>query len=145
MAKANTRAGRARTRTQNAENPDTQPSTPDGDTLLPDLAAEVAAVMTAEASQPIADPAPGSETPTSGSEEHEPEQAEQPERSGLPPVDDAPWTPGIARGGRFGRVGQTMIDRGLVTMDQLDDRARTPACDRPASGRHVGRDRRHSR
>ena len=122
MAKANTRAGRARTRTQNAETPDTQPSTPDGDTLLPELAAEVAAVMTAEASRPNADPAPGSDTPSSGSQaQPEQPQPERPEKSGLPPVDEAPWTREIARGGRFGRVGQTMIDRGLVTMDQLDN------------------------
>ena len=116
MPKANTRAGRARTRTQNAETPDAQPSAPDGDTLLPELVAEIAAVMTAEASQQVADPAVESEAPTSPSEDNEPS-----EKPGLPPVEDAPWTREIARGGRFGRVGQTMIDRGLVTMDQLDD------------------------
>jgi type IV pilus assembly protein PilB len=111
VAKANTRAGRARNRTvnaenaENAENADAEPSAPAGDTLLPELVAEIAAVMTAEAA-----------TPTSPSEDQEP-----PREHGLPPVEDAPWTREIARGGRFGRVGQTMIDRGLVTMDQLDD------------------------
>ena len=116
MAKANTRASRARNRTETVEAPDSGPSAADGDTLVPELAAEIAAVMTAESRQPAADPANGSGTPPSASEDQE-----LLEKRGLPPVDDAPWTREITRGGRFGRVGQTMIDRGLVTMDQLDD------------------------
>jgi len=43
------------------------------------------------------------------------------EDPGLGPVDDAPWARRIPRGGEFGRVGQTMVERGLVTQDQLDD------------------------
>jgi hypothetical protein len=51
VAKSNTRAARARNRSEKAETPDAQPSAPVGDTLLPELAAEIEAVMTAEASQ----------------------------------------------------------------------------------------------
>ena len=54
--------------------------------------------------------------------------------AGLEPVDDAPWTRKIPRGGQFGRVGQTMVDRGLVTEEQLEDAL---ALQR-ATGRRVG-------
>ena len=111
MAKANARAGRARTRT---EKPDARPSTSDGDTLLPFLAAEIEAVMTAESHGLVPEPKLGPAAPDATSE-----RQEHAEDDGA--ADDAPWTRTIARGGRFGRVGQTMLDRGLVTMDQLDD------------------------
>ncbi|MDQ1509722.1 MAG: type pilus assembly protein PilB, partial [Actinomycetota bacterium] len=79
------------------------------------LAAEIAAVLTAESLPRVHEPELGPATPKSSSKDKEPV-----ENPGLGPVDDAPWTRTVARGGRFGRVGQTMIDRGLVTIDQLD-------------------------
>ena len=115
MPKANARAGRARTRSEKADAPDPRPSASDGDTLLPSLAAEIAAVLTAESLPPVRERELGPATPKSSSK-----RKEKVENPGLGPVDDAPWTQTVARGGRFGRVGQTMIDRGLVTMDQLD-------------------------
>ena len=35
--------------------------------------------------------------------------------------DDAPWTREIERAGKFGKVGQTLVDRGLITTAELDD------------------------
>jgi type IV pilus assembly protein PilB len=116
VAKANTRAGRARTRTETAEaNPDAPPPASDAETSLPLLAAEITAVMAHDAAPPAPDQEldPAAPNESAGSDEAL-------ETSGLGPVDDAPWTRKVARGGRFGRVGQTMLDRGLVTMEQLD-------------------------
>ena len=54
--------------------------------------------------------------PTLGVPQSEPARAPEPA-----PRDDAPWTQHADRIGRFGRIGTTMIERGLITNDQLDD------------------------
>ncbi|HTK17682.1 MAG TPA: GspE/PulE family protein [Acidimicrobiia bacterium] len=74
--------------------------------------AEIAAAMIADAPEPGA-----TDIDTAALEISEGERSDDSRHGGS---DDAPWTRKIARGSQFGRVGQTMIDRGLVTMDQLD-------------------------
>ena len=113
MAKANARTARARTRTEKTDAPKSpRPLAAHDDSSLPSLA-EIAAAMIAEASPETGEPELG----TGMLEISEGEHLDDPE---LGTSDDAPWTRRIARGSQFGRVGQTMIDRGLVTMDQLD-------------------------
>jgi type IV pilus assembly protein PilB len=48
--------------------------------------------------------------------------------------DDPPWARRVPRGGKFGRLGQTMVDRGLNTAEQLDDALTLQR----SSGRRVG-------
>jgi type IV pilus assembly protein PilB len=50
------------------------------------------------------------------------------------PADDVPWTHQADRGGRFGRIGTTMIERGLITNEQLDEALEVQR----STGRRVG-------
>ena len=49
-------------------------------------------------------------------------------------VSETPWTLPVDRGGRFGRIGTTMIERGLITNEQLDDALEVQR----TTGRRVG-------
>ena len=101
MAKGNTRTRRGRpSRGQPVDAADVQPSAED-DAPAHTVEAEVAAVIAAVPAQEI----PSAELPPPPASAH---------------GDDDPWARPVPRGGRFGRVGQTMIDRGLITIDQLD-------------------------
>ncbi|MDQ1481762.1 MAG: type pilus assembly protein PilB [Actinomycetota bacterium] len=111
MAKANARTARARTRTDKTDAPKSRPSAAHDDSELPSLA-EIAAAMIADAEKNGA-----SDIDTAAQAVSDGERSDDSRHGGS---DDAPWTRKIARGSQFGRVGQTMIDRGLVTMDQLD-------------------------
>jgi type IV pilus assembly protein PilB len=110
VAKANAKTARARTRTEKSDTPSPRPPAAHDDSSMPSLA-EIAAAMIAGA------PEPGGPELETTLEISDGEHLDDPE---LGTSDDAPWTRRIARGNQFGRVGQTMIDRGLVTMDQLD-------------------------
>jgi type IV pilus assembly protein PilB len=124
VAKANARASRARTRTEKADAPQTGGSPSDGDTVLPDPATEeTSAVLTAEASPETSESAvePGADAVDEPTAEERPVDPRPVEESAFGPVDDAPWSRKIPRGGQFGRVGQAMVDRGLVTQDQLEE------------------------
>jgi type IV pilus assembly protein PilB len=79
-------------------------------------------------------PEPSAEEIAASTREEHAAQERPVEDSAFGPLDDAPWSRKIPRGGQFGRVGQTMIDRGLVNQAQLDDAL---ALQR-ATGRRVG-------
>jgi type IV pilus assembly protein PilB len=49
--------------------------------------------------------------------DHQPEPADS---ATTTVADETPWTTQPDRGGRFGRIGTTMIERGLITHEQLD-------------------------
>jgi type IV pilus assembly protein PilB len=49
-------------------------------------------------------------------------------------VDEVPWTLPVDRSGRFGRIGTTMIERGLITNEQLDSALEVQR----TTGRRVG-------
>jgi type IV pilus assembly protein PilB len=116
VAKANARTARARTRTDKTDAPQSRPPAAHDDSELPSLA-EIAAAMIADAEKTHAEKTGASDIDTAALEISDGERSDDSRHGGS---DDAPWTRKIARGSQFGRVGQTMIDRGLVTMDQLD-------------------------
>jgi type IV pilus assembly protein PilB len=93
---------RMRGRGDQADAPKT-PSTPPRDPSLPSLD-EIAAVIT-ELPAVHRDDEPRADAPDTD----------------VSASEDAPWARPVSRGGQFGRVGQSILDRGLVTEQQLDD------------------------
>ncbi len=118
MAKANTREGRAHLRgVENDER--VEPWSPEPEAIATEVAAAVMAVGSLpEESPEAADPIEDAPDQTSATN---PDVRYGVAASELAYADDAPWTQPVDRGGKFGRVGQAMVDRGLITTAQLDE------------------------